>query len=84
MWYLYIVKCKDGTLYTGITTDISERIDRHNRKKASKYTRVRTPVKLIYEETHRTRSAALKRELFIKSLTRSDKLKLVASRKKRK
>ena len=79
MWYLYILRCKDGNLYTGVTTDIPHRIARHNAKKASKYTRVRTPVTLAYKEVHRTKSKALKREIEIKDLTRKSKLALIAS-----
>ncbi len=80
MWYLYIIRCKDGNLYTGVTTDIPRRVTRHNSKKASKYTRVRTPVTLVYKETHRTRSKALIREAQIKDLTRESKLVLIASK----
>ena len=62
MWYLYILRCKDGNLYTGVTTDISRRISRHNARKGGAYTRVRTPVTLAYKEPHRTKSKALIRE----------------------
>ncbi|MBU4377230.1 MAG: GIY-YIG nuclease family protein [Candidatus Omnitrophica bacterium] len=77
MWYLYILRCKDGNLYTGVTIDIPHRIARHNAKKASKYTRVRTPVALAYKEVYRTKSKALIREAQIKRWTKKKKLALV-------
>ncbi|MDP3790299.1 MAG: GIY-YIG nuclease family protein [Candidatus Omnitrophota bacterium] len=76
MWYVYILKCADNTLYTGVTNDISRRLSCHNAKKASKYTRARTPVTLIYKEPHRTKSRALKREAEIKRWPRQQKLRL--------
>jgi len=81
MWYLYILRCKDGNLYTGVTTDILRRVTRHNAKKASKYTRVRTPVTLAYKETHRTRSKALIREAQIKRWSKQKKLALISHNK---
>lgn len=77
MWYVYIVKCRDNTLYTGITTDIKRRIKEHNGKKGAVYTRTRVPVKLVYKENRRNLSQALKREAYIKNLTRREKLKLI-------
>lgn len=77
MWYVYIVKCSDGSLYTGITTDIKRRIGEHNAKKGASYTRTRTPVVLVRKESHPDRSKALKREALIKSLPRIKKLDLV-------
>ena len=77
MWYLYILRCKDGNLYTGVTTDIPRRVTRHNSKKASKYTRIRTPVTLVYKETYRTRSKALIREAQIKRWSKKKKLALI-------
>ena len=77
MWHAYILKCKDNTLYTGITTDIHRRLKEHNRKKGGAYTRARLPVKLIYKEPYRTKSQALKREAQIKGLTRKKKIALI-------
>ena len=77
MWYIYIVKCADSTLYTGITTDTNRRLKEHNRKKGASYTKVRVPVKLVYKETSTSRSRALKREFEIKSWSRKKKLSLL-------
>ena len=74
MWYVYIVRCSDGTLYTGSTTDLKRRIKEHNESKtAAKYTRGRRPVKLVYQEKCTNKSSALKREEGIKKLTREEK-----------
>ena len=78
MWYVYIIKCADGNLYTGVTTDIPRRVKRHNLKKASKYTRVRTPVTLAYSEECPTKSSALKREAQIKRWSKQKKLALIS------
>ncbi|WP_138159201.1 GIY-YIG nuclease family protein [Peptoniphilus catoniae] len=78
-FYVYIIECSDKTLYTGYTVDIEKRLKMHNAKKASKYTRVRTPVTLKYLEVYLNKSDALKREIAIKKLTRSQKLKLIDS-----
>lgn len=77
-YYTYILRCADSTLYTGITTDIDRRIREHNtdNKKWAKYTRVRRPVELIYNEGFETRSEACKREFAIKHMTRDEKLTL--------
>jgi len=75
-WLVYILECGDGTLYTGITIDLRRRLTAHQRGTASKYTRARLPVKVIYEETHHTRSSALRREALIKNLSHRDKLAL--------
>ncbi len=74
-WYVYILKCADNTLYTGITVDVTRRVDEHNHdnKLAAKYTRVRRPVKLVYQEELESRSLATKREKAIKKLKRDDK-----------
>jgi len=77
MWHVYILRCSDGSFYTGITNDLDARIIRHNKRRASAYTRSRTPVKLVYKEAHRTKSKALKREIEIKDLTRKSKLALI-------
>ena len=73
-WSLYTLKCRDGTLYTGITTDLSRRVRQHNDGTASRYTRSRLPVKLIFSEPCRGRSQALKREYAMKQLSRKDKI----------
>ena len=78
MWYLYILKCSDSTLYVGITTDVTERVKRHNQKKASKYTRMRVPVELVYQEPHPDKSSARKREMQVKNWSRAKKLSLIA------
>ncbi len=80
---LYILKCADNTLYTGIAKEMDTRIDEHNNSpKGAKYTKARRPVTLIYEEKHRSKSAALKREIEIKKLTRSQKEKLISLQKR--
>lgn len=77
MWYLYILRCGDGTLYTGITTDVEKRLEAHRAGKGAKYTRGRGPLELAYREECGTHSQALRRELEIKSLCRTDKEKLI-------
>lgn len=77
MWYLYILRCGDGSLYTGITTDVEKRLEVHRRGKGAKYTRGRGPLELIYREECGDHSAALRRELEIKALSREEKLKLI-------
>jgi len=77
IWTVYIVECRDGTFYTGITTDLARRLDQHNRGRASRYTRSRLPVTLVHEESMRTRSEALIREEEIKSLSRQEKEALI-------
>ena len=78
IWFLYIVVCSDGTLYTGITTDIDRRMYEHNyTKKGAKYTRARRPVQLKYCATYKSRSAASMAESSIKKLKRADKLILL-------
>ncbi len=78
-WFVYIVRCSDNSLYTGITTDFVRRIEEHNTQinKDTRYTRSRRPVKLVYLENTTCRSEASKREYQIKQLTRADKLKLI-------
>ncbi|KAB7884443.1 GIY-YIG nuclease family protein [Poseidonibacter ostreae] len=77
-YFVYILKCSDGSLYTGITTDITKRLDEHNNsEKGAKYTKARRPVKLIYQESSENRSTASKREYAIKKLTRVKKLQLI-------
>jgi putative endonuclease len=77
-WHLYILRCKDGTLYTGITTDVEKRFQAHQSGKGAKYTRGRTPLELVYREECGTHSDALKRECAVKALTREQKQALVA------
>ena len=72
-WYIYIVKCADKTLYTGIAKDVPKRIEAHNKGKGAKYTASRGPVKLVYQEKTKNRSTATKREIKIKKLTRTEK-----------
>lgn len=76
-YYVYILKCRDNTLYTGITTDLENRLKKHNSGVGAKYTRGRTPVELMYYESDLDRSQALKREIAIKKLTRIKKEKLI-------
>ena len=78
-YIIYMLKCNDGTLYTGITTDVKRRVDEHNNSdKGAKYTRVRRPVELVYAEESKDRSSASKRECEIKRLSREKKLKLIS------
>lgn len=78
MYYLYILKCADNTLYSGITTDLVRRIKEHNSSNlGAKYTRSRRPVKLVYSKNYRNRSVASKAEAKIKKLSRAGKLKLL-------
>lgn len=76
MYYVYILECRDGTLYVGSTNDIEKRVGVHNAGKGAKYTRGRTPVALRYSEVFETKGEALKREMAIKSLSRAEKLLL--------
>ena len=77
-WLVYVLRCSDGSLYTGITNDLPKRLKAHATGKASRYTRSRLPVALAYREPQKSKSAALKRELAIKRLRRAEKEKLVA------
>ena len=77
MWYLYILRCGDGTLYTGITNDIPTRLKAHASGKGAKYTRGRGPLELVYQEQLESHSAALKRERQVKQLTRAQKLHMI-------
>ena len=76
-WKLYILRCADGSLYTGITTDVQARFEAHSAGKGAKYTRGRGPLELVYTEECGDHSAALKRELEIKSLSREEKMKML-------
>ena len=77
MWHVYILKCNDGSFYTGSTTDTSRRLEEHNNKKGGSYTRVRLPVKMVYTEEYPDRSKAQKREAQIKGWTREQKMELI-------
>jgi putative endonuclease len=80
-WSLYVLKCKDGTYYTGITNDLSRRVQQHNEGTASRYTRSRRPVKVIFQEPCRGKSSALKKEYAVKSLTRKMKVEYIRAKK---
>ncbi|MFI3313151.1 MAG: GIY-YIG nuclease family protein [Eubacteriales bacterium] len=73
-----MLRCADGTLYTGWTNDMEKRLHAHQSGKGAKYTKVRLPVELVYLEEHETKGAAMSRECAIKALTRVEKLKLIA------
>ena len=83
MYFVYIVRCNDNTLYTGSTNDIENRISAHNAGAGSKYTRSRLPVDLKYYEECSSKSTALKREAAIKKLSRIEKIKLIVNKKDR-
>ena len=78
--YVYIVQCRDGSLYTGWTTDVEKRVAAHNAGTGAKYTKARRPVTLVYFEALESKSEALKREAAIKKLSRSDKLELIKAK----
>ncbi len=84
-WYVYILRCRNKTFYTGITTDLERRVAEHNLGKsgASKYTRAHRPVSLVYHETAKDRSSAAKREAAIKKLTRQEKQDLINTKSSR-
>lgn len=77
-WVVYVLRCRTGQLYTGCTTDLERRVREHNSGKGSKFTRSRLPVTLVYSEAVGSRSKALRRELAIKAMRRSEKLRLVS------
>jgi predicted GIY-YIG superfamily endonuclease len=76
-WFVYMLRCADGSLYTGITTDLSRRCEQHNAGTASRYTRCRRPTRLVYSERVGSRSLALKRDFAIKTMTRPQKESLI-------
>ncbi len=82
MNYTYILECADGTYYTGWTNDLEKRVQDHNEKKGAKYTRSRTPVRLVYREEFETKKEALQREAAIKRLSRAEKEALIAKQNK--
>ncbi len=77
MYQVYILRCGDGTLYTGITNDLPRRLAAHSSGRGAKYTRSRLPVELVWHEEQPDKSAALRRELQIKALSRAEKLRLI-------
>jgi len=79
--YTYMLKCSDGTLYTGWTNDLEKRVEAHNSGKGAKYTKARRPVELAYYEEFETKELAMKREYAIKQLGRKEKQKLIAGKK---
>ena len=78
-WTVYLLRCRDGSLYTGITNDLPQRLESHRRGKGSAYTRSRLPVILAYQETIADRSSALKREAAIRRLSRGEKVALCSA-----
>lgn len=81
MYFLYILKCSDGSFYTGITTNLERRVKEHNNSKlGAKYTKIRRPVKLVYSKEFLNRSVALTEEFKIKSLSRSQKINLIKNK----
>ncbi len=80
--FVYILRCKDETLYTGWTNDLEERVKTHNLGLGAKYTRARLPVSLVYSEKFRTKEEAMRREWEIKRLSREEKWKIVQKREK--
>ena len=80
MNYVYMLRCRDGSLYTGWTNDLEKRLKAHNSGSASKYTRTRLPAELVYFEKWESKEAAMSREWHIKRLSREEKLKLIENR----
>ncbi|MGB7054567.1 MAG: GIY-YIG nuclease family protein [bacterium] len=76
-YYVYILQCADGTLYTGVTKDLQNRLDRHNSGHGARYTRGRLPVSLVYYEESGNIKSAMAREMQIRQLSRSDKRELI-------
>lgn len=76
-WHVYMVRCRDNTLYTGCTNDLDHRIQTHNAGKGAKYTRARLPVNLVYQEACADKSEALKREIAIKRMPKAKKEELI-------
>jgi len=83
-WYLYILRCRDGKLYTGVTKDLERRFKMHNAGRASRFTRVRLPVEMLHQEKLKNRTAALIRECAVKALPRQKKEALIDYGKNRK
>jgi len=76
-WFVYLLRCADDSLYTGITKDINRRCQQHDNGTASRYTRGRRPIALVYQESHASRSLALKREAAMKALSRREKESMI-------
>jgi predicted GIY-YIG superfamily endonuclease len=76
-WFVYVLRCADGTLYTGIAKDVNRRRDQHNAGTASRYTRSRLPVELVYQEAQASQGSALRREAAIKALSRRQKESII-------
>ena len=81
-WYVYMVRCRDNSLYTGCAVDVSRRVQVHNAGKGAKYTRSRLPVELVWQEPCADRAEALRREYAVKQLTRAQKEALLESENK--
>jgi predicted GIY-YIG superfamily endonuclease len=81
VWFVYVVRCRDGTLYTGISRDVDARLAKHNQGKGARYTRGRGPVALLHSERKSSQAAALRREAAIKALPRTQKLALTGGSK---
>jgi putative endonuclease len=82
MWYLYVLKCADGSLYTGVTNNIEKRMGDHKNGVGSKYVRSRLPFELLYQEEFESKQEAMKREFAVKKLSRKQKLELLHARRK--
>jgi putative endonuclease len=82
-WYVYILRCADETLYTGITNHLERRLKAHNAGTGSKYTRARRPVAMVYQEEVETKGDALRRELAIKAMTKHQKQSLIENQSKK-
>jgi len=78
-WFVYIIKCKDSRLYTGVTNDLARRIKQHNRGQGCRFTRFRTPVKLLHKEIYPSKEEALRREAEIKGWKKDRKLALLSA-----
>ena len=77
IWHLYILRCADDTLYTGITTDVEKRLEQHRSGKGAKYTRARRPVRLVYFEEFASKEEAMRREWRLKQMSRARKEQLI-------
>jgi putative endonuclease len=77
VFFVYMLRCRDGSLYTGITNDLKKRMEQHSRGRGSKYVRARRPFRLVYTEDAGDKSSALKREIEIKRLSRQEKIRLL-------
>ena len=80
MWFVYIIKCEDGSLYTGATNDLEKRFQAHKSGKGGRYTRSHIPEKIVFFEKHSKKIVALRREREIKNLTRKEKIKIISNK----